>query len=472
MMKSLRAAVVIAVLVPVAGCSIYFGDDTGDDCQGAIEGDTAYPGPGYRNPETGTCEAWGGGGCYDSGGGAQAEPDWAVCDGSCEALDEVSCLAAAECRAAYLGWTCPPWADSEADCLPSMNEFLGCWGIAPSGPAEPEDCWSLDAYACSRHNDCSAVYQQVEAPGDDGGFQQTLSFVGCQPEAPVQGCYSDEECPSGYECTADTECTPPPGCDPDTGMCDSDSPQPCYGQCVPSTSSCAAVDCGPGYHCEEECWPCDDADGDGMCEPLCQPTCVPDYNTCTAIDCGPGYECQELCWPCDPLPDGTGCEDGPYCEPQCVRIGPQTCDDIDCGVGGHCEIQCWGDPDGGTMDECQAVCVPDSGCAAVDCGPGYHCEETCEGACTPDGECPPPVCTIACVPDMPTDTCEALASEDACLARPDCTAVYQGENCECTPFGGCTCEILTYERCETGWIGEPPPGAIGRRRITASSALH
>jgi hypothetical protein len=382
MMKSWLAAVVIAVLVPASGCSIYFGDDTGDDCLGAVEGDSA-PGPGYRNPDNGTCEYWGGGGCYDSGGGAQAEPDWASCSTSCEGLDELSCLAAAECRGAYIGWTCPPWADSESDCLPSMNEFYQCWGIAPSGPAEPEDCWGLDAYACSRHNDCSAVYQYVEAPGDDGGFQNAVSFVGCQPEPAPQGCYSDTECPSGYECTADTECNPPPGCDPDGGTCDSDAPEVCYGQCVPSTNSCAAVDCGPGYHCEEECWPCDDADGDGMCEPFCQPTCVPDYNTCAAIDCGPGYECQELCWPCDPLPDGTGCEGGPYCEPQCVPVEPQ-------------------------------------------------------------------------------EVCESLASEDACIARADCVAVYQGDDCECTP-AGCTCEILTYERCETGW--DTMPGAIDRRRI-------
>ena len=105
------------------------------------------------------------------------------------------------------------------------------------------------------------------------------------------------------------------------------------------------------------------------------------------------------------------------------------------------------------------------GSEAATCGPGTHCEETCYATpCTPDGVCGPPVCEIECVPDggpgsctgdvwcdaippmCPVNTvpgisggcwtgscipvwqceqtsCETLATEDACTARPDCTAL-------------------------------------------------
>jgi hypothetical protein len=448
-----KRCLVLALIAPIAGCSFYFGgDDTGDDCG---SGDAEYPGdpgPGLRNPDNGQCEYYGGGGgCeyppYDTAGfdesGAAYEPDWASCSSGCEGLDEATCLAAPQCRGTYLD-SCG--SDSSSDCAPDLY-FNECWGVAPTGPVTGE-CYGLDAYGCSQHNDCAAVYVR-----NSSGY---LSFVTCQPET-IQGCYSDEECPTGYECTADTDCLPPP-------MGESDSPV-CYGQCVPSQNACDNVDCGIGYHCEEECYPCDDADGDGMCEPICQPVCVPDYTTCSAVDCGPGYHCEELCHPCDPLPDGTGCEDGPYCEPQCVPDVPPTCDLVDCGPDAHCELQCYPpdptDPtDPPTMDECYPVCVPnDPGntCDEIVCPPGAHCEESCVVApCLPDGECPPPYCYGECVPDGPTETCESLQTEAECTGRPDCVAVYTGDDCVCYPWG-CECAVLTYERCETGWVIDPDP---------------
>jgi hypothetical protein len=451
-----RWSVLVLVAVPLAGCSFYFGDD-GDDCVGAYADDSgyadeAYPGPGLRNPDNGQCEYYGGGGggCGDHfDDGAAEAVDWASCASGCEGLDQATCIDAASCRATFVGG--PP------DTVPAFNE---CWGIAPSGPATGEACEGLDAYSCSRHNDCSAIYNRDSSSG-------LLVFSACVTET-FAGCYSDDQCPAGYECTADTECLPPPGGG------ESDSPV-CWGQCVPSTNSCDTVDCGPGYHCEEECWPCDDADGDGVCDPFCQPTCVPDFNTCDAVDCGPGYHCEELCFPCDPLPDGTGCEDGPFCEPQCVPDVTPTCDGVDCGPDAYCELQCYppdpGDPtDPPTMDECYPVCVPISGgsCDDIVCGPGTHCEETCiVSDCTPDGVCPPPFCYGECVPDTPVDSCESLATESECVARPDCVPVYLGDDCTCYPWG-CECAVLTYERCETGFIMDPMSGEVSvQPRIVA-----
>jgi hypothetical protein len=65
------------------------------------------------------------------------------------------------------------------------------------------------------------------------------------------------------------------------------------------------------------------------------------------------------------------------------------------------------------------------------------------------------------VPDTTGDVCEALGTEAECVARPDCVAVYAGDNCTCYPWG-CECEVLTYERCETGYVIDPPSGGMTR----------
>jgi hypothetical protein len=107
-------------------------------------------------------------------------------------------------------------------------------------------------------------------------------------------------------------------------------------------------------------------------------------------------------------------------------------------MGYPCEEHCYGDNQ--TMDACQNYCVQDLTCAAVDCGPGYTCAEVCEVDANGVSTCHP-----SCVADQ---ACEALASEDTCKARSDCTPVYDGQNCTCT-LSGCSCEVLTYERCQS-----------------------
>lgn len=107
---------------------------------------------------------------------------------------------------------------------------------------------------------------------------------------------------------------------------------------------------------------------------------------------------------------------------------------------------------------CEPVCVQNTTCAAVDCGPGYHCVETCTEGDPTDPNTPGcGSCYPQCVPDNMPTACEELSSEMACASRSDCTPVYLGEDCTCYPEG-CYCNILTYERCESGGGGMTTPG--------------
>lgn len=355
-----RLGLALLVLLTVPACTIYFGGDDDDDC--AFE-DPIAP-EGLRNPETGACEylGGGGGGCGaieplgDAEAAPQYIPDWGACPSACEALDEQSCWAAERCRAVYLNGGCGT-GTGESDCQPLPSQFLGCWSIAPSGPAyERVACESLDAYECSRHNDCVGNYTEAWLAREPFADAPSYAFQSCGPE--------------------------------------------------PVVDSCLNLDCGIGYHCEERCFPCDDADGDGVCPPFCEGMCVPD-------------------------------------EP------PGTCADVTCGPGEQCELQCRMDPNGG-MDECWPVCVPvGGGCAAIDCGPGYHCEEQCvvPPPCLPDETCEPPSCGPVCVPDTNPGDCEAIADEMACIAA-SCRPLYTG-TCWIDASGQWQCTDTMFVRCET-----------------------
>lgn len=197
----------LAVLL--SGCSFYFGgdDDGDDDClypAGATE-----PGIGYeiRDPNTGICQAWGGDyDCPDSCGPCPLAPstplpDWGMCYSACEGLDETSCRDTSGCYAAYLN-------DPANDGGP---KFWGCWATAPSGPVQGS-CTNLDAYECSRHDDCTATYESSTT--------QLNKFIGCAPEVVPVAC---ETLATEAACTDRPDCTPvydgdqctcyPDGCD-------------------------------------------------------------------------------------------------------------------------------------------------------------------------------------------------------------------------------------------------------------------
>ena len=262
-----------------------------------------------RDPQTGLCEAFGGGeyGGFsvcddDQWGGAEAEgapawnQGWAVCYQQCEGLDEATCLGTSACRAAYL-----------ADDVYQAREqsFYECWGTAPSGPIQGGDCAGLDAQECSMHDDCSAVHGVYDIHGDEGGWTTSIAdFQSCIDEDVMQGCYGDTECGDGFHCNADTECLPSPSCGGSNGVGDAPCDTACYGFCVPDENpnpgtctgdlSCfdtlapnCPIDTVPGIL--DGCWsgyciPVDDCSSVAECPALSESDCV------LRSDCNALYE--------------------------------------------------------------------------------------------------------------------------------------------------------------------------------------
>ena len=234
-----KGLALIAVLL--CGCDLYFGGGGGDDdvCNGG--GTKAEPAYQLRNPYSGQCEYYGGGGYCDESCGpcpllTPPEPDWGMCYGACDGLDALTCKATPGCFAASL--------DNNTA---TGRQYWGCWDTAPSGPVQGS-CLNEDAYGCSRHDNCVAVYWSGIDTVETG-------FAACEPEQAIE---------------------------PD---------------------ACDVIDCGAGYHCEQQCT------GDA-----CQPVCSADA-TCANVDCGANYTCAELC--------NTGPNGILTCGPACVPNQPQ-----------------------------------------------------------------------------------------------------------------------------------------------------
>ncbi len=460
MMNRLILASALLMLAAATGGCVFYGEGDDEPC-------ALYDAVGFRNPVNGACEWGGGGGCggaVDQAEAPGALPDMATCPGECEALDETSCQATSACRAAYLD-----------------GAFFGCWGTAPSGPVQGGGCGSLDAWECSRHDDCTAHY--TGDYGQDGGGARedgialATTFSYCADEVWGPGCYSDMECPAGWECSAIEDCLPPPGCGDSNGDGNMDSdeaacPPVCYGRCEPAQNGCELVDCAEGYHCELQCSPCDETDpsggggGDGDapepppgCDAACEVTCVPDETFgCEAILCAPGTHCETVCAD-SACPPGEACP--LMCWSDCVSDVPDpgTCDGEvwcdalppSCPVGTVAGISngCW-----------SGYCIPEGDCGPSDPG---GCEDAI--CAMPSPECP--VGTVAgvrngcytgyCIPAWQCEadqSCASLGDEASCAARVDCQPIYDGAGCTCFPDGTCSCEEWEYLRCES--TGDEP----------------
>lgn len=333
----MRFAVAVALAL-LGGCQLYFGGDDGPPptCGGGWgtggAEDDGYPSNLLRNPQTGDCEEFGGygggygGSCYYDEWSdscvcddyaeptSPPAPNWPACESSCTILDEETCLGEPGCQVAY-------WED--ANSTPGSALFRGCYattGAATDAGVHPS-CFNLDAYGCAQHDNCSIFYT-ADYPG---GAEDSLTepsfaqFTQCRPE--------------------------------------------------PTTAGCAAVDCGPGYHCEDSCYPTPSAPGTQPgTQPTtqCTPMCVPDEgHGCAAVDCGPGYECVETCDTMDP--STAGCFPGQCygtCVPTtaCESLTTQTAcdarndctsvfngDDCTCYPGGYCECEIL------TWDHCESL---------------------------------------------------------------------------------------------------------------------
>lgn len=182
----MRFACLAVLLALVPACTIHWGGDDDIICPGGEE----EPGrdPGLVNPYTLVCETFGGGGggcgrgtpCpaadTNNESDAIAFPSWGSCASSCIGLTETQCIATPACRTTY-DYAC---LFTDGPC-PALTPFLGCYPVDTTGPVNGTSCEGLDAWECSRHDDCLGAYSP------DVGFRQ------CAPE-PVPECPPNTDC--------------------------------------------------------------------------------------------------------------------------------------------------------------------------------------------------------------------------------------------------------------------------------------
>ncbi len=90
----------------------------------------------------------------------------ATCHSACDELDESTCLDTAGCRAGY-----------ELDGTSTTRAYWTCWATAPSDPDHTTACAGLSAQACSRRDDCVAIYDRHD--------DSTTTFDACGSEPGV-----------------------------------------------------------------------------------------------------------------------------------------------------------------------------------------------------------------------------------------------------------------------------------------------
>ena len=310
----------LVLAIASSGCLLVNGDD--DDCQyggaPAGEGAAVYD-PGVRNPETGLCEYYGGGGggscdacgnCPDVPTDDRAPtPTWGSCESGCEGLDQATCEATSACRAIFVDGDVPT--------------FAACWPTDTTGPVQGGGCEGLDAFTCSLHDDCSAVHSSDGTTTPDGLVAAIGGFVYCTPEGGGGG---------------------------GVGTCDGMLTCEQAGPACPEGTTPGVNDggCYTGY-----CIPLEDC-GDG----------APDAGTCYGPVTGDG--------PTPACPAGTqpGRSNGFY----------------------------------------PGYCIPDE-----------YCEEA--------------------------PACAETIGEASCVARADCTPIYQGQDCTCEG-DVCDCADWVFDHCE------------------------
>lgn len=191
----LRALPALALTLSTSACVLHL-DDKDDDAPCALD---VGPEPAFDiavsllvDPETLTCVQFDfGGGCNTCGECPPVPeplppfPSWGACQSQCTGLSEIACDNTAGCRTTY-----------DHDCLTgdgpctALQPFLGCFAIDNTGPALGA-CEGLDAFECSRHENCLATYRDNglcdNGRDDDGDGQvdegdECRRFGVCLPE--------------------------------------------------------------------------------------------------------------------------------------------------------------------------------------------------------------------------------------------------------------------------------------------------
>jgi hypothetical protein len=219
----LRIASLVAVLMPLGACTLWFGDDDDDDDR------CLYPAVDYsggqqeiapaplRDPGDLTCDDYGGSYCdpecgpcpeYASIEPIPPIPSYNYCGHICETYGQAQCEADPQCRV-VLDADC---SFGESTCL---TNFTGCFPTDTQQDTSV-NCEAADAWECSRSSECTAYHSAGQGacpPGQDcgrpfelcvtegadpGGCEQTVACDRLPPSCPagtVPGvrnlCYTD-----------------------------------------------------------------------------------------------------------------------------------------------------------------------------------------------------------------------------------------------------------------------------------------
>ena len=172
----------LALLIGItSGCTLYFDDHGPQTC---TSNDVTFE---ARDPATLACETFSEpGGCAPGCEcpnepvgvvGIVAEPTWGSCTSACDGLDETTCLASDSCRVGR------DWAAYYSSSGPS---FIACYALDQvSDHTNPGVCAGRDAQDCSRHAECSGLYQQLLT--DCAGCTDAFEYKECIPKHQVAG---------------------------------------------------------------------------------------------------------------------------------------------------------------------------------------------------------------------------------------------------------------------------------------------
>jgi hypothetical protein len=190
----LRVGFLVAVLMPLGACTLWFGDGDGDDQCKAVPatdlggGQDIAPAP-LRDPSDLTCDQYGGYYCDPSCGPCPDYadlapiPTYGYCGDICETFNESQCESAPQCRV-VLDAECTL---GTADCFTS---FMGCF---PTDTQQDNsvNCWNADAWTCSRSNACTA-YHSTQGCSGDANCEPVRPFELCAPEGADPGSCTNE----------------------------------------------------------------------------------------------------------------------------------------------------------------------------------------------------------------------------------------------------------------------------------------
>ena len=190
-------ALLAMFLVLISGCTIVFDGLDGGDDDCLIAEPAIAPAP-LRNPETLTCESFGGDVCPDAcgpcplaetpAGGLEALPAWGGCGSPCEGLAESACAQSAECRVV-----------KDAACAVSPGcslDFFACLPISQVTRTDIDCFAARDGFTCSQSAACTAYHRASDTatPGFTSP-ERVVPFAMCAPEGKSPGrCHAAVSC--------------------------------------------------------------------------------------------------------------------------------------------------------------------------------------------------------------------------------------------------------------------------------------